>query len=281
MKYLLLLLVALQVNAAHPALMSRQALFAVDGGSFSYNAVEFSGIAGEAWLERDADFNGSADSKSGTISFWMRLDNAAAANELIMNDTQARVQIYVNSSELLRIEIANSAGTELIDFAQDSGSVANMVADTWYHVMASWDKSVETRRHLYINGTNCLTVNTFLSDDVDGNTDSIDYTQTDHLVAAYDNSGALQYDGCLSEFWWAPGQYIDLSVQGNRDKFISANRGAGGEPVNLGSGGATPTGTQPILYLKDATTSFPNNYGTGGNMVKKGTQALTACADGP
>ena len=56
----------------------------------------------------------------------------------------------------------------------------------------------------------------------------------------------------------------------NRLKFLTAS----GEPADLGADGSTPTGTQPLIYLANATATFQNNLGSGGNFTENG--ALTA-----
>lgn len=87
-----------------------------------------------------------------------------------------------------------------------------------------------------------------------------------------------QYFGNFAEYYFAPGQYLDLSVTNNLRKFITAS---GGTP-DLGVNGANPTGTSPTIYLKGPTTSLigtgPNrwiNYGTGGDFPTLSGQAFT------
>ena len=103
--------------------------------------------------------------------------------------------------------------------------------------------------------------------------DNIDFTDTDWGVGST-TLGASKLNACLSEFW-VSNEYIDLSVEANRRKFIDSS----GKPVDLGSDGSTPTGTAPLIYLPNPSGTFENNAGTGGNFTVTG--ALTACADSP
>ena len=78
--------------------------------------------------------------------------------------------------------------------------------------------------------------------------------------------GTLKLDGSIAELWFAPGVYIDLSVEENRRKFITDAL----RPANLGSDGSTPTGSAPLIYLSGATSSWHTNKGTGGGFTENG-----------
>jgi hypothetical protein len=66
--------------------------------------------------------------------------------------------------------------------------------------------------------------------------------------------------------------HLDLSVEANRRKFISA----AGKPVSLGANGSTPTGSQPIIYLANPTATWQDNLGAGGNFTENGALADAA-----
>ena len=85
-------------------------------------------------------------------------------------------------------------------------------------------------------------------------------------AAAYGLSPANPVKMGLSEIWFDT-TFFDLSMSANRLKFIDVN----GYPVNLGSDGSTPTGSQPILYLKNPAASVGTNSGSGGNLTANGT----------
>jgi len=79
-------------------------------------------------------------------------------------------------------------------------------------------------------------------------------------------NGALKSNGAISEFYFAPNQYLDLSVEANRRKFITAD----GKPADLGADGSTPTGTAPAIYLPNRAALIGTNAGTGGNFTVNG-----------
>ncbi len=89
------------------------------------------------------------------------------------------------------------------------------------------------------------------------------------MVIGSDENANNKFHGDIAELYWT-NEYIDLSSASNRLKFLTAS----GEPANLGADGSTPTGTQPLIYLANATATFQNNLGSGGNFTENG--ALTA-----
>jgi len=107
--------------------------------------------------------------------------------------------------------------------------------------------------------------------------DTIDYAATTprYRVGSSASNGA-RLNGCLSELWFDD-QYLDLSVQANREKF----RTAAGKPKNLGSDGSTPTGTAPSHYFKSASPNAEVNDGTGEDFVEGAEGAIAACSTSP
>ena len=78
--------------------------------------------------------------------------------------------------------------------------------------------------------------------------------------------GGYRYKGCVSEVYINTDTAIDLSVEGNRRKFISATT----HPVDLGADGSTPTSSQPAFYLKYPYTGFHTNAGYAGDFTVEG-----------
>ncbi len=77
--------------------------------------------------------------------------------------------------------------------------------------------------------------------------------------------------GCMAELWLAPGQYVDWSVQANREKFhTSESNNITGlyAPVNLGPNGAAPTGTKPLVYLSSNVNTAAGQVGSPINWFK-------------
>jgi hypothetical protein len=217
-------------------------------------------------LTRGAGLTGAADSKSGVLSFWARLDgNDGATRQIIAAATtvggstlrfRARFLIATN---IFTISGFNAAGTEILTIPS---STAYTAAATWRHFLASWNLATGAG-HLYVGDVSDLGSAT-LTDD------TIDYTLADWGVGDHPGSGN-QFSGCLSELYFAPGQYVDLSNVYWRRKFISAT----GKPVHLGSDGSLATGTAPLVYhhLDDgeAVANFATNRGAGGDFAITGT----------
>ena len=78
----------------------------------------------------------------------------------------------------------------------------------------------------------------------------------------------------LAEFY-VTNEHLDLSVESNRRKFISA----GGKPVELGTDASDPTGTAPLIYFQGPTVSWHTNKGSGGGFTEIG--AITDAATSP
>lgn len=73
-------------------------------------------------------------------------------------------------------------------------------------------------------------------------------------------SDGLGYIGGMTELWVAPGQYLDFSVSGNRQKFHCADiTNLTYAPVDLGASGSTPTGTAPAIYCTGTAKLFQIN----------------------
>jgi len=167
--------------------------------------------------------------------------------------------------------INEGGGTALVRRYSNETVVA---ASGWQHILASWD----------LTSIGSPVFNAYLTDAavtwqvspniLVGGTE-IDYTDTDFFMGAFGAAADQPVNGCLSEVYINEAEYLDITVESNRRKFISA----GGKPVELGSDGSDPTGTAPIIYLPNVYTSFQTNAGSGGNFTVTG--ALTDCATAP
>lgn len=236
---------------------------AAAAGGYSPNATTFAGD-NQCHMERDADLDGNSDGKSFTVSVWLDFSGGDASARRIFQNENGRIRMTREGGNTMRITCENSSGTTLVDLETAGGLNA---AGGWYHVMISVDKAVETRRHMYINGVSDIgSVHTFLSDDEDGNSTSIDFTQGDWAVGDFVGGGAGSMIGCMSEFYFSK-TYVDLSVAGNRDIFYHVD----GPPGDLSAVNS------PMMYFKNAFGTHTVNSGSGGNFTKKGTTAFTTC----
>lgn len=215
------------------------------------------------YMLRGADLSSVVDSKSGILSLWIRLDGGDGVQQrLLGNSAIANAGFYVLrlSTNLFAVVGENAASTIILDLRTTATFVAGA---TWRHLLASWDLASAGASHLYINDVSDKNELVFTND-------TIDYTLGDFGVGA-GTAGGAKTNGCLAEVYFAPGQYLNFADSSNRRKFITVE----GYPANLGSDGATPTGTAPAVYLHlddaEAVANFATNRGSGGNFTITGT----------
>lgn len=212
------------------------------------------------FMRRAAGLTGAADSKQLTFSAWVYIDSGLGgrilASVTTLGGSTPGTRIVFSATEN-RFSIAghNSAGVQILSI---ESSVIPF--DEWTHVMGSVDLSDTSKRHIYVNGEEDLqNVNTYTDD-------TMDFTMADWGVGGYPDGSSL-LDGAIADLWFQPGLYIDLSLEGNRRKFISE----AGNPTNLGSDGSNVTGTAPLVFLSGELASWHTNKGTGGGFTLTGT----------
>jgi hypothetical protein len=239
------------------------------GTAAPYAAVGGDHDAVSTWFQREGDLTGNTDGTAGTISCWFSCDGSDGAEQVIFQGANGYVVLKKQAGNDFRVQLQDTSGTVRARLDQNTAVVPAFTSGSgWHHIVASWDVAVETKQHLYIDGTNCLTVTTFVSQDVDGDNDLLDYTRTENSLAANSGAGASGWNGCLSEFY-ANWEYFDLSIATNLAKFYVDSSGPPHDLSAIGS---------PIVYFKSAWTGATLvNSGSGGNFVQKGTNAVTEC----
>lgn len=223
------------------------------------NAVDFDGT--NDYLTRGAGLTGAADATTGILSCWIRLDGGDAADQFLLADSNVDGYVNRNSANKFRIGLTGVGGSPTFIFDTTSTYTASA---TWLHILASWNTNFiagNKLSHLYVNDVSNKTV---ASDS--GGAFTVDYTKADWGIGGQ-VGGSGKFNGCMTEFYFAPGQFLDFSNSTNRRKFISAI----GKPVDLGVDGSTPTGSAPIIYLNNPAATFGTNKGTGGNFTITGT----------
>ena len=241
----------------------------LSGSSFLAEAVYFDGT--NDYLNRSS-LTGVVDSKTGTFSCWVRPGNMAGNLRLLWFGASSNyfsvLQVNARSSYLFTLR--NSAGGAI--WQQDIGSSGTFQDDNWYHIMVSYNLATFTT-HMYVDGVSNKGQlhNNILNQ-------FVDLTHTSYYIGSQDD-GTLKYNGEVSEMYWTD-EYIDLSVQSNREKFIDST-GTGAAPVDLGSDGSSPTGTQPLLYMKGNASVWNagTNAGSGGDFTMTG--AVTDSSNEP
>ena len=227
----------------------------------SYYSADFDGS--NDYLSRGASLTGIADSKSMIFSAWVKFDGGDSTDQYLFYVGNAGFRITRNSSNILTVE-----GFDPSTILVMTSNVTYTADGQWHHILASCDLA-NTQGWLYIDDVDVLDVGAiFTNSNIAWNTNNAGCS----VGASY--SGTSKFNGRLAEVYFQDGEFLNLSTTSNRRKFISADL----EPVDLGSDGSTPTGTQPILYQAIATgetiSDFKTNKGSGGGMTENGT--LTA-----
>lgn len=220
-------------------------------------AATFDGTA--TWLKRNGGLTGAADSKLWTFSVWLNLADALVGGVVCSAvdgvPNQRTGLTLVPGNDRFNFRGYNSAGTLI-----QSLSTSPLPQGRWVHVMGSVDLSSTSKRHLYVDDVSDLfVIDTYTND-------TLDFTMTDWGVGAFPTTGNSKLACSMADLWFAPGVYLDLSIEANRRKFITAAR----NPVALGAAGATPTGSSPLIFLSGAIASWHTNKGSGGGFTLTG-----------
>lgn len=202
--------------------------------------------------DRGSDLTGIADSQRGLLSFWVKM-SAASSDTTSYYLIFSLVDVIREDDGSISIEGYNSTGTKVLWLATSANAVIK--ATGWAHVIISWDLGTAGRDHIYINGSDNTVENTFTA----GQT--LDLTRGDVNIGL---GSSFTSAWSFSEVYFTtPASYFDLTTAANVQKF----RTVGGKPEDLGATGATPTGTQPFLYLHSQVPNWVNNVGSGGNFT--------------
>lgn len=225
--------------------------------AFSPEAVEFDGT--NDYLTHTGSFTGAADNKFITVSAWFWLDSLAIQRTILATAANGHIQVRVNASGKPDLHAHSTPGFEGC-IAMESSNI--LTVGTQYHILYSADCADVAKCFGYVNEA-ALTFSAKLITDA-----NIKWTGgQDHLIGTMFNFGSLM-DGSLGEVYMT-NEWLDISLLANRRKFINAD----GTPADLGSDGSTPTGTQPLLYMKGEAADWnagTANAGSGGTMTMTG-----------
>lgn len=240
-----------------------------EAAAVTVDAADFAG--GSNYLLRSSAFSGQASSKACMGSLWLHFDSIQTSIFVAIDGTEFVFQIVYSAPDLHFIA-NDGAGNTICWIAGDT----DVVTGAWLHYLFSMNHDGSAHHHVYINDTASMNVHTSHTGS------SIGFAGMDDIRVADDsvNPDAISnFEGGMAEFYFAPGQYLDFSVEANRRKFITAD----GKPANLGADGSAPTGTVPLIYLRLADGETANNFATNrsgaGNMTVTGS--LTTFANSP
>lgn len=235
--------------------------------SFAANAVEFDGT--NDWLDYGDISASMTDGKVMTCSFWCFVPTAwPSTDETILafvasNSNTRFVCDLLGTSGVIRVFGRNSAQTTILNWEFGGHPV-----DEWFHVMFSFDLNNTDDITYYLNGSSVAGTKTTFTND------NIDFTVANCEVGSRNNGSAL-LDAYLAELWATTTERFDLTVQANREKYRSSS----GKPVDLGSDGSTPTGTQPQFFHTGPTGTWHTNAGSITGATENG--ALTDAPSSP
>lgn len=236
--------------------------------AYTANGVDFDGT--NDYLLRGADLTGTTDTKVGTLSFWFRFDSLVSSVARILHAGPSSGSKGVfsfgrrNNGRIFidGLQIGDTSSTLKLETKTD------LTTGAWHHLIAAWDVSGAGKGHIFVDDVD--DEDTGLTILVDRN---LDYTHQNWAIAS-DVFAGFKYPGCLADLWFDE-NYLDVSVEANRRKFIDGS----GNVVDLGSDGSAPTGTAPIIFMSGVTSSWHTNDGTGGGFTEVG--AIADCSDDP
>lgn len=246
-----------------------QLVIALAPSGFTVDAVTFDGTV--TYLSRASAFTGASQSGQMIFSAWVAFENNTGDTQAVfVNPSSEAIGAYRLAGGTFAVDAYESTFTDGVT-AETTGSIA--IGSTYHHILIAVDTNKTTGNFIANIYVDDVLSSTIVSQS-GANLTTLEFDGTDWYVGRTGGGGWLS--GSLAELYVAFGQYLDLSVEANRRKFITA----GGKPVDLGSDGSTPTGTAPTVYLSvrpgDAASDFAINRGTGGDFTENGTLTLAA-----
>jgi hypothetical protein len=193
-----------------------------------------------------------------TIATWVRLIDVGGTEENgIFNNGQFISSGYSILFYLLRnTQIPSGDRQVLLQVFNGTGSNISITSpsfsyplNTWFWLSVAYSCGSGLAR-IYVNNT--------LVGSRNGSNVATPIVLSGFELGASANSPLEFYD------YWVDDSYIDLDVEANRRKFITA----GNTPVNLGNNGQLVNGTSPQLYFGGLSSNWLSNKGalSGANL---------------
>ena len=241
------------------------------GLGLGVNAPAHFGSLGYTTTATNYDGTNDFAAKSGTngndskqFTFVCGLNFTGTSLQWLWDIGPSRLAIYRGGSPFyVTIEGANPGGAARLNIR--STSPASALNSAWGVLMISLDMSNAAKRHIYIGHTSLGVTATTYTDDTLGLSSNYEFGTR--------IAGSNKFAGCAAPIFYADSQYIDLSVEANRLKFIDA----AGKPIDYGPTGSLPLGAPPQVYAPNGDLS--TNLGSAGNFTNTG--APSVCASSP
>jgi hypothetical protein len=217
----------------------------------------------KAWIQCTNPITNAIDSTMVILSTWFYLYIGGGGYRRLLDEGhQGRLQIYFTGANNLGFSFTNGAGTSCTYSATSPTSEL-----VWHHLIISINTDISAC-FLYIDNVSIGGVSR-------SGSGSLTFTQGNWGIGAVEDGGNI-FQGMLAEFYFAPNQYLTISTQNIREKFIKNN-----QPVYLGSDGSLPTGSPPLLYFNGLGSNFAVNKGIGLGCTASGTFQVGSSNPGP
>ncbi|MEQ8226727.1 MAG: FYVE zinc finger domain-containing protein [Rhodospirillales bacterium] len=183
------------------------------------------------YLSQSSGLTGAVNGQKATVSCWVN-NQLSFATGNIRYDSEFILQI--SGGEFLHVGVGKVGSGELWNARSSVGSLTE--TSGFVHILVAFDLSVPVG-YLYLNDR---VDQTNTNGPID---DTADFTNNPTGIGAQGDNGGNKLNGDLFDYWEAH-DFIDISVEANRRKFITPDR----KPVDLGPDGTNP-GITPIIFL--------------------------------
>lgn len=224
-----------------PALMGNVSQ-ASTSAAFSYSA---SGFDGSTTYALDSDgLTSATNTKVFAWSGWIKATGGAGNIAGALSGSAEWNIIWVPAA--IKVLAVNASGTEILDLR----AAAGMVSNVWYPVQICVDTTDSAKCHIYTNGVDAMTWRRTIVND------SVVFASVPMGVSCRGDQWS-KFAGELCEIWFAE-EYLDFSVEANRNKFRSA-----GKPISLGADGSDTNIAAAVGALESVSSvlhAIPGNH---------------------
>lgn len=198
-----------------------------------------------------------ANTATFTLATWLNPDAGYGSGRVLFQSGDWPIFNFIRSSGNLIVIIDNAGGAEILNV-----SVPNTADSGWIHFAISCDMTTSSSRQVYTNGV----ADTDPAIWITYSNSVIPWTYTGGGTIAVGAGwvGANYFPGCMGETWFNTNK-VDLSA--DISKFISGGHAA--DPSSLGT---------PLIWLKDAASSWENNSGGSISAFTLNGPTLSSCS---